>query len=94
MTLQNLAKIGQLKPHAPAAAEIQRLLIAVKRNLADAAQRGNSDETRFDCAYKAIMQCALTSMLASGYRPSALFNKVAFRLRLSRGKAKDRACLS
>jgi hypothetical protein len=70
MTLQNLAKIGQLKPHAPAAAEIQRLLIAVKRNLADAAQRGNSDETRFDCAYKAIMQCALTSMLASGYRPS------------------------
>ena len=70
MTLQNLAKIGQLKPHAPAAAEIQRLLIAVKRNLADAAQRGNSHETRFDCAYKAIMQCALTSMLASGYRPS------------------------
>ena len=54
MTLQNLAKIGQLKPHAPAAAEIQRLLIAVKRNLADAAQQGNSDETRFDCALKSV----------------------------------------
>jgi hypothetical protein len=70
MTLQNLAKIGQLKPHAATAAEIQRLLTAVKRNLADAAQQGNSAETCFDCAYKAIMQCALTAMLASGYRPS------------------------
>lgn len=31
---------------------------------------GISDETRFDAAYKAIMQCALTAMMAKGYRPA------------------------
>jgi hypothetical protein len=70
MTLQNLEKIGQLKPHAPTRGEVQRLLAAAQRNLVDAERRGNSNETRFDCAYKAIMQCALVAMLASGYRPS------------------------
>jgi hypothetical protein len=70
MTLQNLAKIGQLKPHSATGEEVQRLLAAVRRNLADAGRAGNSIETRFDCAYKAIMQCALVAMMASGYRPS------------------------
>jgi hypothetical protein len=70
MTLQNLAKIGQLKPHEPTAEEVQRLLGAARRNLADAAHTALSNETRFDCAYKAIMQCALVAMLTSGYRPS------------------------
>jgi len=46
------------------------LLAAVRRNLADAGRASNSTETRFDCAYKAIMQCALVAMLASGFRPS------------------------
>jgi hypothetical protein len=70
MTLQNLLKIGRLKPHAPTAQEIQRLLGAVERNLADAQAVHISDETRFDAAYKAIMQLALVAMMASGYRPS------------------------
>jgi hypothetical protein len=50
---------------------VQRLLAAIRRNLADAAVPGISDETRFDVAYKAVMQCALVAMLAAGYRPSA-----------------------
>jgi hypothetical protein len=70
MTLGNLVKTGQLKAHTATAAEIQRLLAAAERNVADARQRGISNETRFDCGYKAIMQCALVAMLASGYRPS------------------------
>lgn len=70
MSLDNLAKIGQLKPHAPTAAEIRRLLAAVQRNLKDAAATSISDETRFDAGYKAIMQCALAALMASGYRPS------------------------
>lgn len=70
MTLQNLAKIGQLKPHDATPAEVGRLLDAARRNLADAALAAVSNETRFDCAYKAIMQCALIAMLASGFRPS------------------------
>lgn len=70
MTLQNLLRIGRLKEHAPTAEEVQRLLAAIDRNLADAAVSAISDETRFDAAYKAIMQCALVGMLAAGYRPS------------------------
>jgi hypothetical protein len=70
MTLQNLLKIGRLKPHAPTAQEIQRLLAAADRNIADARARNISDETRFDAAYKAIMQLALAAMMASGFRPS------------------------
>jgi hypothetical protein len=50
---------------------VQRLLAAIRRNLADAQVAGISDETRFDVAYKAVMQCALVAMLAAGYRPSA-----------------------
>ncbi len=70
MSLQNLAKIGQLHPHEARADEVARLLAAVQRNLKDAGRRENSAETRFDCAYKAIMQCALIAMTAAGYRPS------------------------
>ena len=70
MTLQNLFKIGRLKPHTATPQEIQRLLAAAARNLADAAIDGLSDESRFDIAYKAIMQLALVAMMASGYRPS------------------------
>ena len=70
MTLQNLLRIGKLKEHQTTAAEVARLLAAVDRNLSDAAVATISDETRFDVAYKAVMQCALVAMLCSGYRPS------------------------
>lgn len=69
MSLENLARIGQIKPHTATREEIARLLAAARRNRADAGNPENSVETRFDCAYKAIMQCALLAMLASGYRP-------------------------
>lgn len=71
MTLQNLLRIGKLREHAPTAAEVQRLLAAIERNLTDAGVAAVSDETRFDAAYKAVMQCALAAMMVSGYRPSS-----------------------
>jgi hypothetical protein len=70
MTLQNLLSIGRLKAHVATALEIRRLLAAIERNLADSAVTQVSDENRFDAAYKAVMQCALAAMMASGYRPS------------------------
>jgi len=70
MSLQNLLRIGKLKVHSPTAAEVQRLLEAIDRNLADASVTSISDETRFDAAYKAVMQCALVAMLSAGYRPA------------------------
>lgn len=69
MTLENLLKIGQLKKHAPDAGEIRRLLEAARRNLADARVTAISSETRFDAAYKTIMQVALAALMANGFRP-------------------------
>lgn len=70
MTLDNLLKIGRLHGHEPTASEIIRLLDAAKRNLADARVEAVSWETRFDAAYKAIMQSSLAAMYANGYRPA------------------------
>ena len=70
MSLENLIKINQLQRHAATADEVQRLLAAANRNLADSGVAGLSDETRFDAAYKSIMQCAMLGLMANGYRPS------------------------
>jgi HEPN domain-containing protein len=69
MTLENLQQIGRLKPHATDRGEIQQLLEAAHRNLADAEVTAVSLETRFDAAYKAIMQASLVALMANGYRP-------------------------
>lgn len=70
MSLANLAKIGQIKDHVTSVDEITRLLTAAERNLRDSKVAGISDETRFDAAYKAIMQCSLAGLAAAGYRPA------------------------
>ena len=67
--LRNLEKLGQLKSHLTGKEEIQRLLEAARRNLADAGVEIISYETRFDSAYKTIMQIALAAMMANGFRP-------------------------
>jgi len=69
VSLENLLKIGQLKEHPPDSEEIRRLLAAAARNLADARVTAISAETRFDAAYKSIMQAALAALMAHGYRP-------------------------
>lgn len=69
MSLENLLKIGQLKEHPVEAEEIERLLMAAQRNLRDAHVKDISPETRFDAAYKGIMQAALAALMMHGYRP-------------------------
>ncbi|CAD5110271.1 DNA-binding protein [Zestomonas carbonaria] len=67
MTLENL--LGKtLEAVATDAANIQRLLDAARRSLADARLPGISSEGRFDMAYKAIMQVANAALQANGYR--------------------------
>ena len=70
MSLDNLVKTHQLQPYTPTPDAVRRLLAAARRNLADAKAQSISDETRFDAAYKAIMQCALVALAANGYRPA------------------------
>lgn len=45
------------------------MLVAARRNLADAHAENISTENRFDAAYKCIMQCALVGLMANGFRP-------------------------
>ena len=70
MSLENLVRIGQLNAHVSNAEEVGRMLAAARRNIADSKTTTISDETRYDAAYKAIMQCAMVGLYAQGYRPS------------------------
>ena len=70
MTLENLLKIQSLVAFQTKRDDVQRLLVAAERNLNDAAITAISDENRFDAAYKCVMQCAMASLLAHGYRTS------------------------
>jgi hypothetical protein len=70
MSLENLVRTNQLQPHDADLAAVQRLLAAAERNLADARVPDISDETRFDAAYRTIMQCAMAGLHANGYRPA------------------------
>ena len=70
MTLENLESIGRLKSHSADRVEIQRLLAAAEVSLKDAQRKEVSASSRFELAYKSLMQSALTALLANGYRPS------------------------
>lgn len=70
MSLENLRAIGRLQAHAPDRGAIQKLLTAARRNLADAQVESISQDNRFDAAYKAIQQCAMVGLWASGFRTS------------------------
>ena len=69
MSLANLLRIGQLKEHPADAGEIARLLLAAERGVADARVQSISSETRFDAAYRSIVQIGLAALIARGYRP-------------------------
>lgn len=70
MSLANLVKTGQLKTHQAEPAEIERLMAAAGRALADARAAGISNESRFDIAYRAITQVGIAALMAQGYRPN------------------------
>jgi hypothetical protein len=69
VSLDNLLKIGQIKSHPVDANEVERLLSAAQRNLSDARAKNISPETRFDAAYKALLQAGLAALRMHGYRP-------------------------
>jgi uncharacterized protein (UPF0332 family) len=70
MTLQNLVRIGKLNPHTATREEVTKLFAAARRSLEDSRVKGISPEARFDLAYKSVMQCSMTALIASGFRPS------------------------
>ena len=70
MTLKNLLKTGQLIEHEADADEISKLLRAARQGIEDARVTMISTETRFDAAYRAVMQSATVALWANGYRTS------------------------
>jgi len=64
-----LLRTGQLKEHPSNIDEIERLLTAAARSIRDASADSISSETRFDAAYKAIIQSALAAIQMHGLRP-------------------------
>ena len=70
MTLDNLSKIGKLRPHKATRDEVARLLASADTALRDAKHAGMSNNSRLDLAYKAIMQAALAALYGNDYRPS------------------------
>jgi hypothetical protein len=68
MSLSNLQAIGRLQAHPPEPGSVRKLLEAARRNLADAKVAQISADTRFDAAYKCVMQCAMLGLWVNGFR--------------------------
>ncbi len=71
--LDNLVRIGQLKPELPAEAEIQGLVRSGLRRLEDAERQELSLESRFDLAYNAAHALALAALRLRGYRSESRY---------------------
>ncbi|MBC3951132.1 HEPN domain-containing protein [Pseudomonas folii] len=67
MTLENLLGTALESIHKDSA-NIDRLISAAQRSLADAQLTQMSNEGRFDMAYKSIMQAANAALQANGFR--------------------------
>ena len=67
MSLDNLVGVS-LDRITPDAVTIKRLLAAAERNINDSRVEAISNETRFDSAYKAILQIAIAALQINGYR--------------------------
>jgi len=71
--LDNLVRIGKLKPEPPAQAELEGLLRSGRRRLVDAERTELSLESRFDLAYNAAHALALAALRANGYRSESRY---------------------
>ena len=66
--LDNLARIGQIKPEPSNDAEIRRMLAMARTRLSDARLGSLSPEGRFTSAYNAAHAAALAALRWHGYR--------------------------
>jgi hypothetical protein len=71
--LDNLVRIGRLRPEPPAQIELDGLLRSGSRRLVDAERTELSLESRFDLAYNAAHALALVALRASGYRSESRY---------------------
>lgn len=62
MSLENLARVGQLVEHLTNKEQVAKLLEAAARLVQDARSETISKETRFDAAYKAVIQYSMVAL--------------------------------
>ena len=71
--LDNLVRIGQLKPERPAQSELEGLLRSGQSRLRDAERSDLSLESRFDLGYNAAHALALAALRLRGYRSESRY---------------------
>jgi len=71
--LDNLVKIGQLKPEPGTRAEFDGMVDSARKRLADAQNESLSPESQFDLAYGAVHGFALAALRQKGYRSGSRF---------------------
>jgi len=71
--LENLVRIGQLKPEPATRAEFDGMVDSAKKRLADARNESLAAESRFDLAYGAAHGFALAALRQKGYRSGNRF---------------------
>ena len=71
MTLENLARIGRLQPHAATTEEIRKLLAGAARSLKDAGNTSNSNASRLTLAYTVANDLIVAGVAPSGHFSSA-----------------------
>jgi len=72
-SLENLAKIGQLKAEPPSQGEIDGLIASGRKRLKDAKNPANALESRFDLAYGAAHAFSLAALRRRGYRSESRY---------------------
>lgn len=71
--LENLARIGKLKPEEPSRAEFDGLVASGCRRYQDALREDLSLESRFDLGYNAAHALALAALRWHGYRSDSRY---------------------
>lgn len=71
--LDNLVRIGKLKPELPVKGEFLGLLRSASARLQDAMRNELSPESRFDLAYNAAHALALAALRWHGYRSESRY---------------------
>ena len=71
--LENLVKIGQLKPEAPSERDIRGLMKSGLARLKDSTNESLSIESRFDLAYNAAHALSLAALRKAGYRSESRY---------------------
>lgn len=95
MTWTQLLANNEVKQHKTSKRELDKLRVAIHRDLADASLKGLSPDRCFATAYNAALQAGKMAIACAGYRVTvgAGHHKISFEAaKLAIGKAADSYC--